>query len=291
MTYLPNFSELASACLELLQRTVGEDDLALYDAHALRQAAVGTAGGSLFNEHRDNHDDPSRSQLRYSMAIKLTADPPGANQSSMVVLERPELPPLYYDRAAGGGVIFRSQDRHSSQHQHRSLGTVYKIVFFFRRARDTEAEFHDHINRPYFDFKKYTTTKTYVENRLGLGAQMPQEVGVATLRDVWSAAPPPPAAEEHERVTRGATSATDLVWSNPRGCSCCLKPDLSEEIVTAAEECTPKSIFPRGPDSTAEQLVEQMGACQVLDNMTWTMTGGQPRLVNATTFPQPRRKS
>jgi hypothetical protein len=274
MTFLPNFARIASLALCKVQEAVGEDDLAIYGAHILRQKPHGSAGGATFSAHRDNHDNPRNSLMRYSFVIKLTADPEGATPSSMVVLEPPTLPPLTYDKAAGSGVVFRSQDLHSSITPDESLKFTVKLVFFFWRGSNSEAQYHDHINRPYFPMEKYRSTKNYVEHRLGIGVDIQgMPLGVATLKDVWSAAPPPPVSELCGPHTRGVASVSDLVWSNPTGFSCCLKPGLSDELVAAAELCAPSSIFPSSPQTTKEQLVAQMTECQALDNMTWKMTG------------------
>ena len=275
MTFIPNFATIAALALDTVQKVVGEDDLAIYDAHILRQKPRGCAGGASFSAHRDNHDNPNNSLLRYSFVIKLTADPEGATPSSMVVLEPQRLAPLTYGKDAGSGVLFRSQDKHTSVIPDESLKLTLKLVFFFWRASNGEAQYHDHINRPYFAMEKFKSTTTYVEHRIGPGVPMQgKPTGVATLEDVWAAAiPPPPVSELHRPSTRGVASVSDLIWSNPRGFSCCLKPELSAELVAAAEACAPKSIFPMSPTSSVEELVAQMKGCRALDNMTWKMTG------------------
>jgi hypothetical protein len=109
-------------------------DLELYDVHLLKQRSRGTAGGGSFGPHRDNHDDPLHSLLKYSLIVKLTDDPAtAASPSQMQVLEGRAFPPLSYGPKRGSCVLFRSQDLHTSLPTHRSLGEVIKIAFFFRQ--------------------------------------------------------------------------------------------------------------------------------------------------------------
>ena len=136
---IPGLRGLADEAHRLLCSALGEGtDLELFDAHVLKQRSQGTAGGGSFGPHRDNHDDPTRSLLKYSLIVKLTDDPPGAQPSQMQVLEGREYPPLSYGPKRGSCVLFRSQDLHTSLTTHISLGEAMKIAFFFRQRMALE---------------------------------------------------------------------------------------------------------------------------------------------------------
>ena len=132
MGRIPGLDVLASAALAMLCDLTGEKDLRLYDSHILKQRHNAAAGAAQFGRHRDNHDFGAKSRLRYTVICKLTADPPFAPPSCMRVLEPVTHPPVAYPALAGGCVIFRSQDLHTSVAVHPALGTVMKVAFFFK---------------------------------------------------------------------------------------------------------------------------------------------------------------
>ena len=81
------------------------------------------------------------------------------------------------------------------------------------------------------------------------------------------------------------------MWSSGLSSSCCLGPGAVDAgVAEAADKCAPRSIFPCSLRASAEDVRQQIAACQELDDMTWTLTGREER-VNATMFAQPRRKS
>ena len=132
MDRIPGLGVLAAAALAMLCELTGEQGLRLYDSHMLKQRHRGAAGAAQFGRHRDNHDFGEKSRLRYTVICKLTADPPLAPPSCMRVLEPVTHPPIAYPAVAGGCVIFRSQDLHTSVAVHPALGTVMKVAFFFK---------------------------------------------------------------------------------------------------------------------------------------------------------------
>lgn len=136
---VPGLRGLADQAHLAMCRLLGEDegrDLELYDSHLLKQRSGGTAGGGSFGPHRDNHDDPTSSLLKYTFIVKLSNDPARSRcPSQMQVLEGGAYPPLSYGPRRGSCVLFRSQDLHTSLPTHSSTGEVVKIAFFFRQRR------------------------------------------------------------------------------------------------------------------------------------------------------------
>jgi hypothetical protein len=125
-TKVPGLRQLAEDALQHIKELVEECDLEVFDCHFLKQRSFGTAGGGSFGPHRDNHDNPAESQMRYSVIVKLTEDPSDATElSQMRVLEPDGLPPLCYPPCAGSSVTFRSQ---VSMHSLHSTQTVVHII-------------------------------------------------------------------------------------------------------------------------------------------------------------------
>ena len=153
--YVTGFTAWMDLCTARMKEVTGEDDLEVHDAHVLRQREE-SDGGSRFGHHRDNHDNPGsvqhggKSLLRYSMSTILTEVQPHVAQSSMTVLEPTPFPSLEYPRVAGGYVIFRSQDKHTSNPPRKEQGMLLKLVFFFKKRRDAHPTggYGDHLNCP-----------------------------------------------------------------------------------------------------------------------------------------------
>jgi hypothetical protein len=310
--HIPGFEALSHEALVAVRQATGEDDLEMFDAHALRQIRadavtamprrsfeVGSEGGASFGRHRDQHDNPKRSKLRYSLVVTLTKDPSGAEPSAVMVKDASTglWSTISYGAEAGGAVLIRSQELHSSTKNDRKLGEVLKITFFFVAKNSASLPAHevynDHLNRPYFCDKQHRDTASYVLHRLGRHDEELKEPGFATLRDVWSVAASSlvaNVAKEEGLAGRQRNRASSVYWRSG-GCeSFCLQDVIAEHIGCAADACAPRSIFPPTRSCTAEEMVNRMKACPELDRMTWTMTGST-RLVNDTLFPQPRRKS
>ena len=290
--------ELASTCIAQVTQ---EDDLEVYDSHILRQKEktcqlpAGSDGGSRFGRHRDNHDNPGKSVLRYSLSIILTGIRGGHAPSSMRVWEPSGLPSLEYPTVAGGYVLFRSQHLHASEPGKPHQGTLLKLVFFFKKRKDAHPTggYCDHLNRPYFDPAVFMDASSYVHHRLGAVKESMELAGVVTLADVWRTAhalmPLVVAEVEETHGRRGMTRG--IVWSSGMCSSVCFGRGVVDRIVASeADRCAPRSIFPPSSFSTQESMREQITRCTELDDMSWNMTGRVER-VNATTYPQPRRKS
>ena len=131
---LPGFLVLANCALATVREEVGENDLALAEAHILQQSSGSSGAAGLFGPHRDNHDRDRKSRLCYTLIVKLTKDPVGARPTAMRVLESERNPVLAYPAVAGSSILFRSQDLHTSMEVGAELGLVLKVAFFFRAA-------------------------------------------------------------------------------------------------------------------------------------------------------------
>ena len=303
--WIPGFAALSEEAVTAVRTATGEKDLEIYDAHFLRQirgnrgGGGGSEGAASFAEHRDCHDKPGKSRLRYSLVVTLTKDPRGSKPSAVRIRDESSgvWSTVSYDAEGGGAVLFRSQELHSSTENARELGEVMKLTFFFvAMASDALPEhevYNDHLNRPYFCDNQHRDTASYVLHRLGRYDTDLMETGFATLNDVWATAARslPANVANEERWLMGQRNRSSSVHWRVGGCeSFCLRDVVDESIGCAADACAPRSIFPPARTCTAEDMVLRMKNCPELDCMTWTMTGKKV-LVNDTSFQQPRRKS
>ena len=297
--WIDGFEQLERLALDQARERTADESLEVYDCHMLRQKNTNaesstaktptptTLGGSVWGAHRDNHDNPGKSQLQYSLSIQVTPLPASAKESRMQVLEPEGLQPLSYPRREGGAILFRSQALHASLPHHE--GTVLKVVFFFWKRGKAGTPFTDHQQRPYFDESLFLSPAAYTLHRLGT-----TELGssdVVTLGDVWQTATDMmPELVAQEEQAGGRRSRGKMVWTSGLCSSCCMHAVIDAEVAKRADACAPRSIFPPSRSSTAAQMAVQIGSCHEMDDMTWTMSGSAQR-VNATQMAQPRRKS
>ena len=293
--WIDGWADLEHSALAAVRKATGEADLEVYDAHVLRQnnshGTTTTLGGAVWGKHRDNHDNPYKSKLRYSLSIMVTSLSASATPSRMVVLEPSGREPLEYPKTEGGAVLFRSQAAHSSLPDHK--GEVKKVVFFYWKRGQPGATFCDHQNRPYFNDDLFPDTAAYVHHRLGT-SELASWDGAVTLGEVWQTAcdmmPQLVAQEEQGGGLGRQRSQGRMVWNSGLCSSCCLQGVIDVGVSARADMCAPRSIFPSSRSTTAAEMATQIGVCQEMDDMTWTMTGEVQR-VNATQMAQPRRKS